>query len=1801
DGLRLVAARARLMQALPTGGAMAAVRADEARVRSLVGVNIAAINGPQSVVLSGPQDEVDAACARLQAEGIDCKRLTVSHAFHSALMDPMLAEFETVAATVSFSPPRLRLVSNLSGALAGDEVATPAYWVRHVRDAVRFADGMRTLASQSVDAFLEVGPQPTLLGMGAACLPDSPHLWLPSMRSGQDQTLLQSLGQLYVAGAAVNWPSGGRKVAMPTYPFQRRRYWLEASDMAREAGPADRLGRRFDGAAQDDVFFERSLDPSTFADHQVAGQVLVPGAEFLAWAQATATEVRGDVALEDVLFSEALALEGATRVQIRMQPATFEIYARTESSKWRQHVSGRLQRASSTPVAPSAPSEVIDRCAEVDDYYAAFAAVGLEYGPAYQGIVSAWRSDDRSEALSEVRLPEGGPALLDAAIHSIALLTDDLYVPYSVERFTCPPGLPPHFWVHVVRHTSGKDVLTADLWLLDDGGSTVASLAGVQCKRTDPATLRRAPESVDEALYTLSWRPLPAPPVAEWRGRWRLVGPADPVAVLADAMRGAELVTDGPADHVVCLWGLEAEDDDPLAAQARVCGRTLQLLQALSGETRLWMVTRQAQSVQGEAPSLSSAPLWGLGRVVMQELPDLHCRLVDLDAGMGSLVAELSASDGETEVAWRGGQRYAPRLVRQTVPFTVPVLSPDASYLVTGGLGALGRLVAERLVSDGARHLVLTSRRPPDAEAQAWLQSLNAQVMVAQTDVGQQAEVEALIGRMTPPLRGVVHAAGVLDDGVLTQQTWERFAAVLSPKAAGAWHLHQATHGLDFFVLFSSVASVLGNGGQGSYAAANAFLDALAATRNAQGLPGLSINWGAWATGMAAQLEQRLGTQGVRLIETEAGLRRFESLLGQRGQVLVLAVDWAARRRWLGESTPPLLTEVLPARRAPAGSELRARVAAAAEAQRKPLLVATVQAQVTALLGKEEAVGTTQPFKELGVDSLMAVELRNKLAGLAGQKLPATLAFDYPTVEAIADYLLGQFDFAGPRTATVRRMAVENEPVAIVGMACRYPGGIDGADSFWKVVSEGVDAIREVPADRWDADAYFSPEPAVPGKTNSRWGGFMDGIDQFDPAFFGIVPGEAHVMDPQQRLLLEVAWEALERAGCPPDRLVTSRTGVFIGLMLEEYSSLLPWLDVGAWSGLGSLPSVLSGRLSYLLGLQGPSMVVDTACSSSLVALHLAVNSLRSGESTMALAGGVTLVLTPRTNIFFSQASGLAADGRCKTFDASADGVVWGEGCGVLVLKRLADAQRDGDPILAVVRGSAVNQDGRSNGLTAPNGPSQEAVLRDALAQAAIAPDAVDYVEAHGTGTPLGDPIEVQALGAVLGEGRATDRPVLLSAVKSNFGHTMAAAGVAGVIKVVLAMQHEAVPPSVHFHHPSPHIPWADLPVQVVTQLTPWPASAARRRVAGVSSFGISGTNAHVVLEEAPAHESVPVGPSRPIQVLPLSARNAAALEALAARYADYLSGHPEVSLADVCHTAAVGRSHFSHRLAVAVGSAEEAAAALRTATITVAGEAPPRVAFLFTGQGSQYAGMGQTLYDGEPVFRAAVDRCAAILAPLPLLSVLFGETPGIDDTQYTQPALFVLEYALTELWRSWGIVPVAVLGHSIGEVVAAHVAGVFKLEDALALVAARGRLMGALPKGGAMVSVRADEARVRAVLDGVSLAAINGPQSVVVSGDEAAVVQVAGRLEAEGLETKRLTVSHAFHSALMDPMLVEFERVASSIRYNPPRLPLVSNLTGAPAGDEVATPAYWVRHVREAVRFADGMQTLAAQGIDVF
>ncbi|MEV4976919.1 SDR family NAD(P)-dependent oxidoreductase [Streptomyces scopuliridis] len=1087
-----------------------------------------------------------------------------------------------------------------------------------------------------------------------------------------------------------------------------------------------------------------------------------------------------------------------------------------------------------------------------------------------------------------------------------------------------------------------------------------------------------------------------------------------------------------------------------------------------------------------------------------------------------------------------------------------------------------------------------------------------------------------------------MHTAGVLDDGVFGGLTSDRVDGVLRPKVDGAWYLHELTRDLELaaFVLFSSVAGVLGSPGQASYAAANTFLDALARQRRACGLPAVSLAWGLWdeTSAMTGALDQsdraRIGRSGLLPLAADEGLALFDAALAT-GEPLVVPAkfDLAAARHEQLPVPAVLRALVRTARRTamadagPGGTSSAHQLAALPVADREKALLDIVRTQVATVLGHRAPglIDAGRAFHELGFDSLTAVELRNRLNALSGLRLPSTVVFDYPNPRALAGYLSTEL-LGAERFATVEGpsavVAADDDPVVIVGMSCRFPGGVGSPEEFWGLLEGEVDAVSEFPSGRgWDVEALYDPDPENPGTSYVREGAFLHDADGFDAAFFGISPREALAMDPQQRLLLEASWEAFERAGIDPDTLAGSPTGVFVGAIAQNYAQRLGAAPEGVEGYLvtGNTSSVVSGRVSYTFGLEGPAVTVDTACSSSLVALHLAVQALRNGECDLALAGGVTVLADPATFVEFSRQRGLAVDGRCKPFAGGADGTGWGEGVGLLLVERLSDARRRGHDVVAVVRGSAVNQDGASNGLTAPNGPSQQRVIRQALSGAGLSAADVDAVEAHGTGTKLGDPIEAQALLATYGQGRAPERPLWLGSVKSNIGHTQAAAGVAGVIKMVLAMQRGVLPRTLHVDEPSPHVDWSSGAVSVLSEAVEWPETPEDRpRRAAVSSFGISGTNAHIILEQAPAAEVVDdaaVGEDHGPVPLLLSAKSEDARRAQAERLRTLLAGDGAIALPDAGHALVTRRSHLDHRAVLVAADRTEALAALEalglgtsapgviTGSVT---DARGRIAFVFPGQGSQWVGMGAGLLDSAPAFAVSIERCEAALKPYvdwSLSEVLRGG--ALDRVEVIQPVSWAVMVSLAGLWRSVGVVPDAVVGHSQGEIAAAAVSGALSLEDAARVVALRSQVIARELAGlGGMASIPlpVDAVRQRIAENAeLSIAAVNGPGSTVVSGDATAVTTLVAAYEEEGVRARRIPVDYASHSAHVERIEAELARVLASVEPRAPRVPFLSSVTGEWIGSTDLDGGYWYRNLRQTVEFETAVRTLVAEGFGTF
>ncbi|WP_173092982.1 type I polyketide synthase [Actinomadura verrucosospora] len=1707
DAARVVVARSRALSRLDAEGGMLSVVMPAAAVSELLsefeGLSVAAVNGPAATVVSGDR----AALQELERE------LSARHVLrwpipetdfvaHSAKVDPLQDALAEELAGITPVAGRVPLWSTVTGEWIDGPELDGGYWFANVRQTVRFEQAVRGLAEAGYRTYIEVSPHPILTGPITETIDDTDTA--PTVVTGtldrEDAgaaRILTVLARAHVAGVPIDWRAvfgSGRRVDLPTYAFQRQKYWLQ---------------------------LEQSSQPE-----QAATSVVDGSEEARFWAAIEDGDVRR--------LAETLAVEH--------HPHLDEVVPILAS--WRQR-----ER---------------DRSAIGHWWYRTVWAPVTERG---QTVLSGtWLIVTPAEAPDD--------------------LTDQ-----------CAQAL----------RTRGADVITTRVPAGRlDRGSLAAHLTQAQAET------------------------LPA--------------------------------------GVVSLLALDETPSEEFAFVPRGLAETLLLTQALGDAgigAPLWVLTCGAVST-GPGEMLTrpvQAEAWGLGRVVGLEHPDRWGGLIDVpsvwDERVAARLCGVLAGCGEDQVAIRPAGVLARRLERAPQPRdTAEPWTPRGSVLVTGGTGALGGHVARWLAGRDAPRVVLASRSGPGVDGvaglAAGLAASGTAVDVVSCDVAERDQVAGLLARIAaggPPLTAVMHTAYVLDDGPLGKLEMSQLAASLAAKATGATWLDELTEGLDLdaFVLFSSITATWGTGHEPGYSTSNTFLDALAENRLARGLAATSIAFGPWTSGGPGEAVARmqLERRGLRLIEPEAGIRALSRVLdGGVGLVTVADVEWARFAPPFTLRRPSPLIEALPEVRqvladadeaenggenrtgAETGTALARRLTGLARAEQDRVLVGLIRTEAATVLGygSPDDVEPGRAFSDLGFDSLTAVELRNRLSAVTGLRLPATLLFDYPSPRVLAEYL--RVELLGVSTATplpvVSIPVTDDEPVAIVGMGCRFPGGVGSPEQLWGVLASGADVISGFPRDRgWDVEGLFDPDPDHAGTSYVREGGFVYEAAEFDPAFFGISPREAVAMDPQQRLLLEVSWEALERAGIDPRSLRGSQTGVFAGGAGSGYDAIGLELALNGAAELeghlatGNAGSVLSGRVSYVLGLEGPAVTVDTACSSSLVALHMACQALRSGECTLALAGGVTMIANPALFVGFSRQRGLAFDGRCKAFSADADGMGMGEGAGMLLVERLSDARRLGHPVLAIVRGSAVNQDGASNGLTAPNGPSQQRVIRSALADARLTAADVDAVEAHGTGTTLGDPIEAQALLATYGQERPDGRPLWLGSVKSNIGHTQSAAGVAGVMKMVLALQHELLPRTLHADEPSPHVDWSAGEVRLLNGAIPWSGEGRPRR-AGVSAFGMSGTNVHAILEEAPPAEDsapgdVPLLETEAVAWL-VSGRSADGLVGQAGRLREFMVGRPELDPVDVGWSLVHSRSVFEHRAVVTGGSREELVAGL--SALATGQQAPGvmsgvaadtgKTVFVFPGQGSQWLGMGRQLAASSPAFAERLAECAEALAPYvdwSLQDVLAGAegAPGLESADVVQPVLWAVMVSLADVWEAAGVHPDAVMGHSQGEIAAACVAGILSLADAAKVVVARSRALSRLDAEGAMLSVVMPAAAVTELLsefEGLSIAAVNGPAATVVSGDRAALQELERELSARHvLRWPIPETDFVAHSAKVDPLHDALAEELVGITPVAGRVPLWSTVTGEWMDGPELDGGYWFANVRQMVRFEEAVRGLAAAG----
>ncbi|MGW2426569.1 SDR family NAD(P)-dependent oxidoreductase, partial [Streptomyces sp. NPDC001709] len=1909
DAAKVSALRSAALSALSgAGGMMSAalpIAELEPRLAPWTGrVSVAAVNGPAAVVLSGEPGPLRELAAELTAEGVRARLVAVDYASHSAQVERIRAELLDRLGGLEPQCAEIPFYSTVTGERLDTGALDAGYWYRNLRETVHFEQTVRELNDAGHRVFVEVSPHPILTAAVQDTVESagSTAVVVGSLRrdQGGPARFLMSLAEAHVRGVRVDWTAAfgaaGHRAELPTYAFQRERYWL-----ATPAGGSDPAGFGLDATAHPllgaaapvastgELLLTGELSRQRqpwLADHMVFGTVVLPGAAFVELAVRAGDEA-GCAVLEELTVQAPLPLSerGGVRVQVVLgapgedggravdvysRPGGGDVCARPDGrTEWTHHATGRLG-AAGVP-APGIGAWLPEGATPVEpaDRYPALARLGYGYGPVFQGLRRLWRHGE--DLFAEVALPEPAageagafglhPALLDAVLHA-AIPADGTADPAATAAL-------PFAFTGVRLYRAGAAAARVRLRPAAGGAVSVTvtdtednPVMVIDSLAFRPVTAGQLAVGRQDHLYRTGWVPSAAP---AQDGAWAPPAGPDGLDELGDQV---------PAAVGVAVAGVT----DALAVAQRW------LAEERFAGSRLVLLTRGAVAAGPREPvDPGAAAVWGLLRSAQTENPDRFV-LADTDGHPASegLLPRLAGS-GEPQLALRAGRLLVPRLARVTEAAGGTPWSAADTVLITGASGTLGRLVARHLVErHGVRGLVLASRRgghaPGMAELAVELRELGAEVAVEACDVAERDAVAALLDEH--PVTAVVHAAGILDDGVLAALTPQRVAAVFRAKVDGARWLDELTRDRDLtrFVLFSSVAGTLGNAGQAAYAAANAALDGLATRRRAAGLPATAVAWGLWAessgmTGRMADTDRaRLARAGVLPLDSGTALDVFDAATALDDPVLLAArLDLAALRERAAEGAlSPVLRGLVPAvRRAAAdgaadGADgLRRRLA---EGEPLRVLQDLVLTQAAVVLGHADPRGLSpdRPFKDVGFDSLTAVELRNRLGRVTGVRLPATVVFDHPTPAGLAGYLHAELvgDTAPATTTAAATPAVAaDEPIAIIGMACRFPGGIASPEDLWDLVATGRDAIGAFPTDRgWDVAGLYDPDPDHPGTSYTRHGGFLYDAGRFDAGLFGISPREALAMDPQQRLLLEIAWEALERAGIDPSSVRGGQTGVFTGVMYHDYATTLRELPEGVEGHLltGTAASVASGRVAYTFGLQGPAVTVDTACSSSLVALHLAAQALRSGECSLALAGGVTVMAEPTTFTAFSRQRGLAADGRCKSYAGAADGTGWSEGVGLLLLEPLSAARRNGHRVLAVVRGSAVNQDGASNGLTAPNGPSQERVIRAALAAAGLSTQDVDAVEGHGTGTALGDPIEAQALLTTYGRDR-DGAPLWLGSVKSGIGHAQAAAGVAGVIKMVQALRHGVLPRTLHVDEPSPHVDWASGAVRLLTEEQPWPDTGRPRR-AGVSSFGISGTNAHVIIEQAeaerpdgagapqwdsgrvdggaaqpaPQQPDVPGGaqpaseqtdvpgaaqPAPGSRLVPvvLAGQTGDALRAQAGRLAAYLADHPGDRTLDIAWSSVVGRAALEHRAVVLAADREQLGEGLgalaegRDAPGVLRGtaaDAARRVAFVFPGQGAQWAGMALELLDSAPVFAARLAECAAAIEAYTdwsVLDVLRGApgAPALERVDVVQPVTFAVTVSLAALWRAYGVEPEAVIGHSQGEIAAACVAGALSLADAAAVVCLRSRALTELSGKGGMMSVAlpAEEVRALCADDRLAVAAINSPTSTVVSGDPSALEELRADCEARGVRARRIAVDYASHSPQVTAVEDSLAALLAGISPRATRTELYSTVTGQRLDTRELTGAYWYTNLRETVRFADAVRAALDAGIGTF
>ena len=1809
DGLRLIAERGRLISSLPRDGKMLAIFANAATVAELVegvaGVEVGAHN-VSHIVVSGESAGVDEVAERCSGRKIAAKILKTSHAFHSPLMDPILEEFASFADAIEFKPCHTPLICNVTGKMLEPSFQFDGkYWAKHIRAAVQYQAGLETALDLGCKLFVELGPKPVLTGMAKSLVSPGKQTLLHCLddKSNNLESMIKVLGALHVQGAEVDFANVygsdiqrvGRRMAnrLPTYQFQRRRFWgpdKPRADHAEHHTAHPLLGNALSLADDSSTTrFQNFVDqdsPSWMSDHEVMESVVMPGAGFVEMAIAAVQGKLQTFELSNIRFERPLNLIGRTEVQTVLKSSStddsqvmnLESHAKSPGNEnWSKHFSAEQIKSIEAPSDYPKLEELKQRIQEptdVSELYEFLASIDLTYGSQFQTIDSLWTSDEEILVkLVDESVPFGyhvSPTLLDGALHSLAIGLsregNEMFLPVGIKQLRYYAPVEQEVWSHAKWLVNEGPTRTANLSLYSPSGELLVEIEELTVQRIDRSSMRRLkPSAGDPLVHTMRWQKSRLPGERLNAKKWLIVGSsatamsqqqqikselesrqhhcqlvtiqsqpsgssAADVAILdlQDSNAWRTLEADirefaNPEDIDGIVWVLSSEQEWDLNSPAtrENCEGLISFVQRWRSTGRrqlsagLQLVTEKAI---GDSDQIAVAPdqtqYWGLGRVMAAECPEYRCRLIDVQSigsDLDSLMDVILTESEEGQMVIRADDVLVPRIVRPQLEKTDSdsfEVSEQSSFLITGGLGKLGRQAALWLAQNGANEVVLVSRREPDQETLEFLQQieeLNCRPIVHQADLTLEADVPSLFekfGNDYLPLKGIIHSAGVLDDGLIENQTWEKFDKVMSPKTRAAWQLHQHSLGieLDFFILYSSVASTLGSPGQSNYATGNAFLDGLSDHRRHLGLPALTINWGPWSEGMAddERVKRRLEVQGITALEVGSAHAAMTRSLQQlpSSHAIIIDVDWRKLKLGADGKTPRLLSELVTTRQKSRGgdSQLVAKLRKLAPDEQLRQVISTVQGLFQEVLASDAPPETDRPLIEMGLDSLMAVEFGSSLQMAFGDQfeLGPSLLFDHPTIDSIGEYLCsllstdskdgtaGEKSTQSDDAAEFSQVAAQvKEDIAIIGLSCRFPGA-NHYEEYWHNLMNKVDSVGEIPADRWDIDRFYSDQKES-GKMHTRQGGFLQDIDQFDAGFFNISDNEACWIDPQHRLLLENCYHALEDAGIPTKPIPETNVGVFMGIMGQDYA-FLPSLEdkeiIEQFEGAGLSHSAGVGRISYILGLEGPSVSIDTASSSSLVAIIQAMRSLQDRHCNLALAGGVNAILAPVNFLLMSKAGLLAPDGRCKSFSDEADGFGRGEGCGVVALKRLSDAEKDGDSILAVIRGGAIAHNGFTGGLTTPSSKAQIRVIESAVADAGISPNDVQYLEAHGTGTEFGDPIELSAAVKVYGKGRKRDNPLVVGSAKANIGHLEAAGGVSGLIKAVLAVHRQVIPPQNHFESPSRHIPWKRMPVEVPTEPKEF---RAEERFAAVTALGLAGTNAHVVIsnhvpkqpadettvnESDPANSEQPnssVQPSRK-QALFVSAQSEKSLTELLQRLQNSLKDC--TSFTSLAHASGVSRRHLPIRECIVADHPDEAIAQIelllekrKESDFHVSSNGKPNSSsgasinnfvWYFDGCRQVDSDYLDTLGDLSCHVRKLIENFDSILqqqASTDLKSYL-----SEAANQQSRLARFIGYATLASLFQQWGIDPDGITGQAEGQWAAACVAGVMSWEDAFSM-----------------------------------------------------------------------------------------------------------------------------------------------------